>query len=39
MAAKVGRDQHLSFLPHEKIMKDFHQFCQVFILDLISKNE
>ena len=37
MAAKVGGDQPLLFLPHEKMIRDFHQFCQVFILDIITK--
>jgi hypothetical protein len=37
MAAKVGGDQPLSFLPHEEIVRDFHQFCQVYILNIIIK--
>jgi hypothetical protein len=37
MAAKVGGDQPLSFLPHEEIIRYFHQFFQVCILDIIDK--
>jgi hypothetical protein len=35
MAAKVGREQPLFFLPHKEIMRDFFQFCQVVILHII----
>jgi len=37
MVAKVWGDQPLSFLPHEEMIRDFHQFCQVFILGIIAK--
>jgi hypothetical protein len=33
---KSGRDQPLSFLPHIVIMRDFYQFCQVFILHIVA---
>jgi hypothetical protein len=26
MAAKVGREEPSFFLPHEKMMRDFHQY-------------
>ena len=35
MAAKVGRDQHLWFLPHKDILIYFLQFCQVIILYIV----
>ena len=35
MAAKVGREQPFSLIPHKMIMRDFSQFCQAVILYIV----